>query len=338
MDNSPELADTTGEWLDPKKIFKKPWFWILAFILTIVVVILLYFAVPAKNVSPLEFDPHGSFGAMVLRVRPSDKRLAVAFDAAGFNRDDVGFFKRLAYNLVKKRFIPNATAAWAMQGADDPLPSFAAMVKDGDIVKLLRLASVVPGPRVLKSGEWGGERIGGTNIKAFANADSWRDIGAFAFVGDSIVVGDRATSVASVPNSLRDEPESPLAERIRRYVRELDSHLVIVIDNSSDAFTRLVRYAESEVVFAAIPSADAIPWIYGTLTIDGPDATGEVVFECSDLDRIDDVFSDIRFIYGTVRRMLHSSDVVMRGKVQKSASNVVFRYTITDIVKLINRS
>ncbi len=89
-----------------------------------------------------------------------------------------------------------------------------------------------------------------------------------------------------------------------------------MVDNSEGKLSAIIKSYEDKYAFAAFPSIDHLTSIDGNFNLLDEEMDSSITFYCSSPDRLMDVRSDDKFIYGAIRRNLKASVINMKGQVQ----------------------
>ncbi|MCK4805451.1 MAG: hypothetical protein KAT88_12865, partial [Spirochaetes bacterium] len=82
-------------------------------------------------------------------------------------------------------------------------------------------------------------------------------------------------------------------------------------------------------------SIDSVSAVIGNIGFFADEVKGEITFFCSNYDRLMDVRSDVKFIYGAMRRMFRASGINLKGDVRVEGNNIKFNFHITDFMDAI---
>ena len=105
-----------------------------------------------------------------------------------------------------------------------------------------------------------------------------------------------------------------------------------LVDNRNGVLSELVRRLERRFEFAAFPSVDAVTVITGYIDLRRKDVgSGSVSFFYKDRENVEKLSSDVKFIYGAVRRKLKAYDMDLRGKVRTEPGAVRLDFELRGI-------
>ena len=90
----------------------------------------------------------------------------------------------------------------------------------------------------------------------------------------------------------------------------------LYVDNTRGGMTALVERVSGNYSFAAFPSMQAVSSIEGRAAFGPDELEGSLVFRCRKAAGTGEVASDVKFLYGAMRRVANAAGMNMRGKVQ----------------------
>lgn len=110
-----------------------------------------------------------------------------------------------------------------------------------------------------------------------------------------------------------------------------------VVDNGDGALSEFVRSMEERYEFAAFPSVDAVSVVAGYVDFEGEDfGRGRISFFCKD-GNSDRLRSDVRFIYGAIRRKLRPYGVGLKGRVETEPGAVSLDFKVEGVADAVVR-
>jgi hypothetical protein len=96
--------------------------------------------------------------------------------------------------------------------------------------------------------------------------------------------------------------------------------------------TALIVEASEKFSFAAFPSIDAVSSIEGRVELHPEEIGGSAVFHCRRSGRLEEVKSDVKFLYGALRRIARAADLNMQGDVIIEGNSVRFEFRIPEYI------
>jgi hypothetical protein len=156
---------------------------------------------------------------------------------------------------------------------------------------------------------------------------------AYAIVGNTVVIGN---SLRAVKESFDGYRGGRTLDATGLYLNGLllqsleGRDAVLHVDNRGGGMTALITEASEKFSFAAFPSIDAVTSIEGRVELQ-PGAIGcSAVFSCGNQGRLEEVKSDVKFLYGALRRIARAADLDMRGDVVAEGKSVRLEFEMPE--------
>lgn len=298
----------------------RPWVMIVAILASCVVVLTILYVRPVRHHIPLNLPPSRAIGFLHIDTSPptGTVRLAESIARTRFLDPDGSRLRRFAFDFVVTRGMPERVVVWLLPGTGSDEIGFVGVV---DLPRMGRLARpihrmVLPG--ALFSGGASQKRIAGHSvISAKEYEEATTAVRAYSFHRDSLLVSSSPSILANYLASLSAAAvlDTVIADSVAAAAVASRADVLAVFANETGRLTEFVRDIEDRVAFAAIPSIDTIPLITAEMTIEDTVASSILSFVYEDRSRAQEVYSDVRFLYGTLRRMAKSQELDLRGNI-----------------------
>jgi hypothetical protein len=294
-----------------------------------------------KKMPPGELLPETTFSFFSFSLNINDPFLTEVMTMAKkqFVDTDSSKIKKRLVNRAISSALPRQVVGVVIleDGTDEPELLFIASM--GKIVRLAKLfdrffdRALFPGEKVEKV------RAGGHTFKSTVKTTEEMSPSAYSIIANNIVIG---TTLSSVQASYKRYNENESVDPYYKYLSGVllqasaQKDIFLYVDNNYRKLSRVIQKVEEEYAFAAFPSVDSVTTIDGYIGLLPESVEGTILFYCKDTDRIDDVHSDVKFIYGAMRRKFRASDIELQGDVQIGKNNVKFSFKIPDIMEIIS--
>lgn len=291
----------------------------------------LWLLMPMKSVPQADLLPRFPFGFMSFAVDPESPAFEAILARASRGHGPV---KNALARVLLPAALPDSILVVLSADGATGRPETLVLVRMGKIARVLKLFGR-PLDRALFEGKTAARvRSGGhrfrADAKTLAGERSLRP-SAYTIVGDTIVAG---TSLDALKESYEcsrggrrfDETGRWLSALLVQSLAEKDA--VLHVDNTGGKMTALIAEASEKYSFAAFPSIDAVSSIEGRASLRPETVEGAVVFRCGEPRRLEEVVSDVRFLYGATRRVANAAGMNMRGEVLARGSSVRFEFSM----------
>jgi hypothetical protein len=287
-----------------------------------------------KEIPMWDLVPDSAFAFMYVNINEDDRGTAALLDSVEewMLQNEPGRLKRFMIKRVLSSFLPERLVAIAVAGSEAK-PEALLIVRMGSVI---RLAKLFPGQidRALFEGQdFNEEKIRGHHVKYAETTHNRMGLSAYTIIGKSIVIG---SSYAVLQDALISYPASSIDETKPQHLTPLflrgsDQHTIFMFaDNGARDLSKIVSFIEEKYAFAPFPSMDAVEMVYGYISISEEQVSGQIIFLSNDAGRIREVRSDVKYIYGAMRRKLKASSVELEGDVQTQGSRVQFDFRVPD--------
>ena len=299
---------------------------------------------PMIEIPPSVLLPATTFSFFYLNLDSKNSGITELLDNAKNEilNSEIGRVKKSLVKLAFSASIPNQLAGFMTLGEGAQEPELVFIISMGKIIRLVKLfgrpfdRAVFQGLPVEK------EREGRHSFKHVQIDPEGTGASAYSIIGNNIVIG---TSLLSVKDCLNTFKENVLVdvEPAYRYLSELLSQTssekdgFLYVDNSERDLSRIFKFVEQKYAFAAFPSVDEIVTITGDLHIltETEAINGGIIFYCRGYENISEVRSDVKFLYGAMRRKFKPYDINLKGNIDIEGDTVIFNFYITNYMEAI---
>ena len=158
-------------------------------------------------------------------------------------------------------------------------------------------------------------------------------LGAYTIIGKTLVVGSNFTvlqeALTSYPHTNDEYKGSQHLTPL--FLRGTEQHsFILFADNGARDLSKIVGYIEEKYAFAPFPSMDAVEMVYGSISLSEDEVSGRITFLSNDVGRLREVRSDVKYIYGAMRRILKLLNITLEGDVLTEGSRVLFEFRVPD--------
>ncbi len=323
-----------------------PWRWILlgaaGLVLLALVAFVVWLALPARGTPLVELLPEKPFAYLSFTVDRSDPAVGeiVARTRERLGGPPHGVVRRALVNALLPAALPDSFTAVLSLDAKTGTPQVVLCAGMGRMARLLRLFSRPVDRALLRGGALARVRVNGHRFIVRRGNSAGLRPSAYTFVGTTLVAG---TSLEAVRESYDDcrtgGPRAAGADLAARLSRSLQGRdIVLYVDNRDGGMTRLVAGVSEKVSFAAFPTIDAVSTIDATISLLPERMHGTAVFSLTAPAKPDGVLSDVKFLFGALKRMARASGMRMGGEVTTRGNEVVFNFEIKDYLAGLSAS
>jgi hypothetical protein len=314
--------------------------WILLGVGLVLVALMVWLILPLRHPDPPAYQPENAVAMVVVDLdNDSDAtQLAIELARERLAGSDPGAFARLAFSVGSSLAMPRQVAVWVTAGEDSVDPRYLAVAsldRGGRIIRLLGRGVI---KRRLLGRSADTVRINGTRVSSAAPEEDSMMPTAFAFTSDSLLV---ASDFAMIRDVLAPGPviadEATFAQTIRDNLPG-PGEISALGFNASGEMTGLVRAAEEKYAFAAMPSVDALSGMVIRAGLTEDAASGSAVFSYADRSRLDEGRSDVRYLYGVIRRLLRPMGLDMDAEITVDDGAVTLAFAIPGLVEHLRTS
>jgi hypothetical protein len=325
-----------------KKWAKRTGLGIAALIVLFLIGFSIWLLSPLQQLPPWKLMPASSFAFFTVNLDPVDPGISALLEKfqETMTGEETGRLKSFAIKKLLPSFLPTRlTALISLEKSADE-PRFVLIVSMKKVIRLLQLAG---GP--LDRALFGAKptmklRMKGQSFRSVQNPAGGMEPAAFTILGNNFLIG---TDLSVLENSfsvysLASHPEVEehyLSGLLLQAALQRGGYLCA--DNSRGQLSRFFQIIQEKYSFAAFPSIEAVSSIMGELHFLPEEIEGTVTFYCNSKESLHEVRSDVKFIYGALRRVLKASDVDMKGNVRIESSSVRFEFRIMNLINAIQK-
>jgi len=324
--------------ISPEKrteILKKS-LWIAAVLFALVFIVRITVLRPPEEIQPWKLFPDQAFSFFSIRLDSestgiSDLKKQIKQEALG---PDTGVFKKAVFRLMFSSVIPRQIIGIGTMADETGEPEFIFIVRMGRIIRFVKAFSGVF-DRIIFNGLPCEEVKYEHRLSYKKLLAEKKEIGpsAYTILGNSIIA---ATSVQALESCIEDFTGEKKATPAWGDLGALflkssvEEDAFFFADNNSEDLTDIFSAIQEKYAFAAFPTIDAVSMILGYTRLLPGQLSGTIVFYCSDNTHLDGVKSDVKFIYGALRRKLKPSDIELKGDILIEGKTVVFTFEVPD--------
>ena len=306
---------------------------------------------PMRKVPHTELVPSSAFAFVSVDLNPESSGFSELLDTAEkeYLNLEPGLFKTRLIMKIIPYIVPDRVTLIATLDDNSTDPGMIFIASMGKLIKIIRLYSGPFDRVIFRGASFEREHVKGHGFKNISPSrersvtSALTNPAAYTFIGNNIVAGTSLPLIKSAYYSYRGaQPSDPMSRGLLfRYMSEILSpdksraDVSLLVDNSEGKLSAIVKDFEEKFVFAAFPSIDHVTSIDGTMNLLSEEMDSSITFYCSSPDRLMDVRSDVKFIYGAVRRKLMASGINMKGKVQVEGDTVIFNFKVTDFMEAV---
>ena len=320
-------------------VWYRDWkFWIPVAVALIAVFVCIMLLVGEKQTPFRSLIPDSAFAIVTINLQEKGQGARPALDSieAWMLQKEHGRLKRFAIKIAFSSFLPDQIIAVAAQGEDTAKPEILLIVRTGCIIRIAKLFHSQVARAFFSGKEYKEEKVQGDRVTYIETGDGRLGVRAYAIVGNMLIAGSSYTmlenALASDSEKGAGETQTPnltpmLLQGSDRYT------LFIFADNGARNLSRLEAFIEERYAFALFPTMDAVEMIYGQMNLTPGEVLGSVAFLCNDAARLREVYSDVKYIYGAMRRVLRPSNIDMEAEIQIVESSVQFDFRVPGYIE-----
>jgi len=282
---------------------------------------------PIKKVPSWELVPPKTFCAISFNLdskSPGMTELMSRAQKAVLSK--IGFAKRAVLRLMFPSLKPKYLMALITANSESKK---AGVVFVADMDKAIRLIKLFEGTfertlfrrapvtKELEKGQW---------FKSTETPSKRIPVSAYSILKNNLVLGSTLSLVKDSSRRLREEKtDVPTWEDILILLLQKSRHRdgFMFVDNSEGDFSRIIQSLEGRFAYAVFPSIDSVAMIMGHVDLSQKGAGNVIVsFRCRGPGKVRDVASDVRFMYGALRRMLKPRGITLKGKIRTEGNTV----------------
>ena len=309
-------------------------FWVLVALALVVTAVCFYLFLSMKEIPTWSLVPDSAFAFMSVNINEDDRGTAALLNSVEewMLQNEPGRLKRFIIKRALSSFLPERIVAIAVAGSEAK-PEALLSVRMGSVI---RLAKLFPGQidrAFFERQDFQQDTIRGYRVKYTDTENGRMGLQAYTIIGTTLVAG---SSYAVLQDALTSYPSSSIEETRPQHLTPLflrgsdQQTLFMFADNGARDLSKIVSYIEEKYAFAPFPSMDAVEMVYGNISISEEQVSGQIIFLSNDAGRLREVRSDVKYIYGAMRRKLKPSNIELKGDVQTQVSRVQFNFRVPD--------
>ena len=306
---------------------------------------------PMKRVPHPEILPPTAFAFFTIDLDPETSGFSDLIETAEkeYLKLEPGSFKARVAMKVTPLIMPKRVTIVATVEENSTDPGAIFITGMGKIIKFIRLYSGPFDRVIFRGGLFERDNIKGHKFKILKSfqergvIESLTNPEAYTFIGNNIVSGTSLPLLQSAYYNYKGaKPSDPMSRGLLyRQMEEILSSdqngadIYLLVDNNGGKLSRIIKSYEEKYTFAAFPSIDYVTTINGHLSVLNEEMDSSITFFCSSPDRLIDLKSDVKFIYGAIRRKLKSSGINMKGEILVEKDSVIFNFKITNFMDAV---
>jgi hypothetical protein len=294
----------------------------------------IWLFLPMRKVPQADLLPRHPFAFFSLNLDQESPAIAGIVAKAGSGH---GTVKGALYRFLLPRVMPESIVVALAADADTGNSNILVFMSMGKIVRVLKVFGA-PLNRALfhkrPAVEWRRWHRFRAEAGTISGERSLRP-SAYAVIGNTVVIGNDIRAVREAFDCYRggrrlDAGGLYLNALLVQSLEGRDA--VLHVDNAAGNMTALIQEASEKYSFAAFPSIDAVTSIEGRVELQPDVIGGSAVFSCGKQDRLEEVRSDVKFLYGALRRVARAVDLDMQGDVATEGNTVHFEFKIPEYI------
>lgn len=295
---------------------------------------------PLKEVPPWKLMPSTTFSFFTFSLDQADPGVSALLEGmqAKLITQDTGVMKAHLFKKVFPSLIPTRLVGLVSYDELRGEPQILILVSMGKVIRLLKLAGGLFDRVLFEGVESVKVHTEGHSFKTRKDSQDGMRPTAYTIVGNNLLLG---SNLSLLQDSYRDYARTLHGDAEDEYMSGLLLQASsqrggsLCVDNTQGLLSKIFQEVEEKYSFAAFPSIDAVSTIMGDLRILPEELNGSLTFYCSSDDKLPEVRSDVKFIYGALRRKLRASDIDMKGAVAVQGYSVKFTFQIMDFMNAL---
>jgi hypothetical protein len=314
-------------------------FWAFVGYALIIVVICLCLFVSIQEMPIWSLVPNSAFAFISINISEDSGGTASLLNSleSWLLQGETSRVKRFMIKRAFSSFLPERIIVIAATGTEAK-PESLVIVKMTGFVRLVKVF-----PRQVDRVFFEGkniqeEMIRGHRVKYIEAMNGRVGLGAYTIIGKTLVVG---SSYSVLHGALTSYPQTNHTHRDSQhltplFLRGTELHsFVMFVDNGAQELSKVVSYIEQKYAFAPFPNIDAVEMVYGNIFLAADEVSGHITFISNDIDRLREVHSDVKYIYGVMRRIFRPLNITLEGEIQTEGSHVQFEFRVPDYINVM---
>lgn len=290
------------------------------------VITTVWLLIPVKNIPASAFLPMDQFGFLRININAEKQDMAGFLDSVKSRLADSASnrFKRF---FVKKAFqpgLPRRITVTLCPGKDSLLPELGCVIGMDRIIRPVRLFHA-PLRKMLLRGKTV-KKMHMDGLRFFSVSPISGQTFYYRFVRNTILVSPSPNLLIRMSKQ-PDRNGSVDSGRIipLLYKGACDVDGFFFMDNLEGNVTSMIQPLEETFSFAAFPSIDRVSMIAGWIDCSAGGLNIDSAFFTNAEFGLAQVQSDVRYLYGALRRILRSSDIGMKGEISSRSHSVLLQ-------------
>jgi len=349
MKNSAEIPKEEPK--KKKKTSSKTTLWIVGAVVLLIIGLGIWLFGPMRKIPHTELLPPSAFAFFSINLDPESSGFSDIIEKAEkeyLNLEPGSFKARLIMKMIPC-IVPDRVTLIATLDDNSADPGMVFITSMGKMIKIIRLYSSPFDRVIFRGASFERDNVKGHGFKNISPSqergviDSLTNPSAYTFIGNNIVAGTSLPLLKNTYYSYRGaKPSDPMSRGLTyRHMAEIlnpgqkRADISMLVDNNKGKLSAIIKPYEEKYTFAAFPSIDYVTSISGNLNLIDEEMESSITFYCTSPDRLADVRSDVKFIYGAIRRKLKASGINMKGEIRVEENSVIFNFKITDFMEAV---
>jgi hypothetical protein len=323
-----------------KSFLTRPGFWVAVVLVLLILGFSLWIFRPIKEIPPWDYLPSTALSFFSIDVNLKNPGISQFVNRAQNEilNTNPGFIKRIAVKLLLPSIIPKRIDSIITLEPDSNKPDYAIVVSMGRIFRLARLFTSYIDRAIFQGKPFDKEVEGGYTFKSLKTSKRELAPNAYFIMDNKVIIGSSLSALKDISKSHTKRTSdyklnSDLSVLLIQASEESSGYLFV--DNNKDKATALIKSVEQEFAYAPFPNIDSVAHILGYINILPDEITGTMLFYSKNAERLDDIGSDVKFIYQVLRRKFRHSNIDMVGEIYTKKDLVKFDFQITNYIEAI---
>jgi len=320
-------------------VWYRDWkFWIPVAAALVAVLVCIILLVGGKQIPDRSLVPDSAFAFVTVNLQEKGQGARPLLDSmeAWMLQKERSRLKRFAIKRVVSSFLPEQVIAIAATGKDNAKPEILLIVKTGCVIRLAKLFHSQAARVFFYGNRHKEEKVQGYRVTYIETGDGRMGVRAYTIIGNTLIAGSSYNVLedALTSDSIKDTEQTQPPNLTTMLLQGSDRYtLFIFAENGARNLSRIETFIEERYAFALFPTMDAVEMIYGQMNLTPDEGLGSVSFLCNDAGRLREVYSDVKYIYGALRRVLRPSNIDMEGEIGIVESRVRFDFRVPGYIE-----
>jgi hypothetical protein len=320
-------------------VWYRDWkFWIPVAVTLIAVFICIMLLAGGKKTPARNLIPDSAFAFVTVNIQEKGRGASPLLDSmeAWMLQKERSRLKRFVIKRAFSSFLPERINVIAAVGKDQAKPEILLIVKTGCVIRLAKLFHNQVARAFSFGKKYKEEKVQGDRVTYIETGDGRMGVRAYAIIGNTFVAGSSYNVIenALTSDSRRDTSGTQPPNLTTMINQGSDRYTFFIFaDNGARNLSGLEAFIEERYAFALFPTMDAVEMIYGQMNLTPDEVLGSVSFLCNDAGRLREVYSDVKYIYQAVRRVLRPLNIDMEGEIKTVESVVRFDFRVPGYIE-----